>query len=121
MKTKFLFLSSAFLFLAFELSARTVVSLDGDWNTRSLDSTRLVSMAMEVTYLKRSTYYQGTETDSFRANAMADVSTQTEGNVITYFDPEVGRNYMWTVADSTGATATGHFYTMQRTPRVIMV
>lgn len=32
MKTKFLFLSSAFLFLAFNLSARTVVSLDGDWN-----------------------------------------------------------------------------------------
>ena len=32
MKTKFLFLSSAFLFLAFELSARTVVSLDGDCN-----------------------------------------------------------------------------------------
>ena len=32
MKTKFLFLSSSFLFLAFNLSARTVVSLDGDWN-----------------------------------------------------------------------------------------
>lgn len=32
MKTKFIFLSSAFLFLAFNLSARTVVSLDGDWN-----------------------------------------------------------------------------------------
>lgn len=32
MKTKFIFLSSAFLFFAFNLSARTVVSLDGDWN-----------------------------------------------------------------------------------------
>ena len=46
-------------------------------------------------------------------------TAQTEGNAITYFDPEVGRNYTWTVTDSTGATATGHFYTMQRTPRVI--
>ena len=46
-------------------------------------------------------------------------TAQTEGNAITYFDPEVGRNYTWTVTDSTGTTATGHFYTMQRTPRVI--
>ena len=46
-------------------------------------------------------------------------TAQTEGNAITYFDPEVGRNYTWTVTDSTGATATGHFYTMQRTPRII--
>ena len=46
-------------------------------------------------------------------------TAQTEGNAITYFDPEVGRNYTWTVTDSTGATVTGHFYTMQRTPRII--
>ena len=53
------------------------------------------------------------------ASAEPLYTAQTEGNAITYFDPEVGRNYTWTVTDSTGATATGHFYTMQRTPRVI--
>lgn len=47
------------------------------------------------------------------ASAEPLYTAQTEGNAITYFDPEVGRNYTWTVTDSTGATATGHFYTME--------
>lgn len=62
-------------------------------------------------------------TRDLEASASAEPihTVRTAGSSILYFDPEVGRNYTWTVTDSDGATATGHFYTMQRTPRVIMV
>ena len=42
----------------------------------------------------------------------------TTGNSATFYDLEIGRNYTWTVTDSTG-TATGHFYTSRYAPRMI--
>ncbi|MBO5905823.1 MAG: tyrosine-protein phosphatase, partial [Kiritimatiellae bacterium] len=44
--------------------------------------------------------------------------TTTESSV-TFFDLEIGRNYTWTVTDSAGETATGHFYTLRHAPRMI--
>ena len=47
------------------------------------------------------------------------VFTQTTSSTTaTFYDPEVGRNYIWTVTDNTGS-ATGHFYTDRRGPRII--
>ena len=47
------------------------------------------------------------------------VFTQTTSSTtVTFYDPEVGRNYLWTVTDNTGS-ATGHFYTDRRGPRII--
>ena len=37
---------------------------------------------------------------------------------VTYWDPEVGRDFTWTVEDLSGR-ATGHFHTAQRAPRII--
>ena len=42
----------------------------------------------------------------------------TTGTSVTYWDPEVGRDFTWTVEDSAGR-ATGHFHTAQRAPRII--
>ena len=42
----------------------------------------------------------------------------TTGTSVTYWDPEVGRDFTWTVEDSSGR-ATGHFHTAQRAPRII--
>jgi len=42
----------------------------------------------------------------------------TTGTSATYWDPEVGRDFTWTVEDSAGR-ATGHFHTAQRAPRII--
>ena len=47
------------------------------------------------------------------------VFTQTTSSTTaTFYDPEVGRNYVWTVTDNTGSV-TGHFYTDRRGPRII--
>ena len=45
-------------------------------------------------------------------------SQTTSSTTATFYDPEVGRNYIWTVTDNTGS-ATGHFYTDRRGPRII--
>ena len=60
-------------------------------------------------------------TRDLTANSSASpiFSTKVTGTTATYWDPEVGRNFTWSVTDSTGASATGHFHTIQRTPRVI--
>ncbi|MBO7207946.1 MAG: tyrosine-protein phosphatase [Kiritimatiellae bacterium] len=150
-------LSTTILAFAFGAFGAPMIVSPADYAEIKTVSDRIWEDINSDTYLKQSTYYEGTHTNSFRVNAMVDVSTnsipiklqwvgskgvstvklyrtrdleknasaeplytaQTEGNAITYFDPEVGRNYTWTVTDSTGASVTGHFYTMQRTPRVI--
>ncbi|MBO5905026.1 MAG: tyrosine-protein phosphatase, partial [Kiritimatiellae bacterium] len=150
-------IATTILAFAFGAFAAPVIVSPADYSEIKTVSDRIWEDINSDTYLEQSTYYEGTHTSSFRANAMVDVSTnsipiklqwvgskgvstvklyrtrdleknasaeplytaQTEGNAITYFDPEVGRNYTWTVTDSTGASVTGHFYTMQRTPRVI--
>ena len=49
---------------------------------------------------------------------VAVFSTTTTGTSATFYDPEVGRNYTWTVENG-GSTATGHFFTELRAPRII--
>ena len=60
-------------------------------------------------------------TRDLTANSSASpiFSTKVTGTTATYWDPEVGRNFTWSVTDSTGASVTGHFHTIQRTPRII--
>lgn len=43
----------------------------------------------------------------------------TDAPAATYWDPEVGRDFTWTVEDSTGVSAAGCFHTAQRAPRII--
>lgn len=53
--------------------------------------------------------------DQSAAPVFAATTTVTS---VTYWDPEVGRDFTWTVEDSSGR-ATGHFHTAQRAPRII--
>ena len=46
-------------------------------------------------------------------------STTTSGSSIQFYNPEIGRNYTWKVIDSSGNSATGHFYTESTAPRII--
>ncbi|MBO5906021.1 MAG: tyrosine-protein phosphatase, partial [Kiritimatiellae bacterium] len=51
-------------------------------------------------------------------NTKALYSVTTSENSILYWDPEVGRNYTWTVDDGS-SVAVGHFYTERGVPRII--
>ena len=53
--------------------------------------------------------------------AKPQFTVTTTGNSAKFFDLEIGRNYTWTVTDSTG-TATGHFFTMNesKSPRILL-
>ena len=51
-------------------------------------------------------------------DAKALYSVTTSDNSILYWDPEVGRNYTWTVDDGS-SVAVGHFYTSAGVPRII--
>ncbi len=53
--------------------------------------------------------------DQSAAPVFAATTTVTS---VTYWDPEVGRDFTWTVEDLSGR-ATGHFHTAQRAPRII--
>ncbi|MBQ6248520.1 MAG: tyrosine-protein phosphatase, partial [Kiritimatiellae bacterium] len=46
------------------------------------------------------------------------VSTNVTGTSFLFYDPEVGRNYTWTVQNGS-ATATGHFFTERDAPRIL--
>ena len=45
-------------------------------------------------------------------------STNVTGTSVIFYDPEIGRNYTWTVQNG-GSTATGHFFTERNAPRII--
>ena len=55
------------------------------------------------------------------SEAKPQFTVTTTGNSAKFFDLEIGRNYTWTVTDSTG-TATGHFFTMNesKSPRILL-
>ena len=60
--------------------------------------------------------YRTRDLESGDANALYSVTTSE--NSILYWDPEVGRNYTWTVDDGS-SVAVGHFYTLAGVPRLI--
>ena len=45
-------------------------------------------------------------------------TTTTSGNSTVFYNPEIGRNYEWTVASGAQA-ATGHFYVSSECPRIL--
>ena len=60
--------------------------------------------------------YRTRDIESGEAKALYSVTTSE--NSILYWDPEVGRNYTWTVDDGS-SVAVGHFYTLAGVPRLI--
>ena len=60
--------------------------------------------------------YRTRDIESGDAKALYSVTTSE--NSILYWDPEVGRNYTWTVDDGS-SVAVGHFYTLAGVPRLI--
>ncbi|MBR2921205.1 MAG: tyrosine-protein phosphatase [Kiritimatiellae bacterium] len=60
--------------------------------------------------------YRTRDIESGEAKALYSVTTSE--NFILYWDPEVGRNYTWTVDDGS-SVAVGHFYTSGGVPRII--
>ena len=60
--------------------------------------------------------YRTRDIESGDAKALYSVTTSE--NSILYWDPEVGRNYTWTVDDGS-SVAVGHFYTSGGVPRII--
>ena len=60
--------------------------------------------------------YRTRDLESGEAKALYSVTTSE--NSILYWDPEVGRNYTWTVDDGS-SVAVGHFYTLSGVPRLI--
>lgn len=60
--------------------------------------------------------YRTRDLESGDAKALYSVTTSE--NSILYWDPEVGRNYTWTVDDGS-SVAVGHFYTLSGVPRLI--
>ena len=60
--------------------------------------------------------YRTRDLESGEAKALYSVTTGE--NSILYWDPEVGRNYTWTVDDGS-SVAVGHFYTSGGVPRII--
>ncbi|MBO5905653.1 MAG: tyrosine-protein phosphatase, partial [Kiritimatiellae bacterium] len=60
--------------------------------------------------------YRTRDLESGDAKALYSVTTSE--NSILYWDPEVGRNYTWTVDDGS-SVAVGHFYTESGVPRLI--